>query len=102
MKFRIKRRNIIPFLSFFLITIGNGKYINDIFGDEIEYLGLVLLVYLCFSPLNKFKKNIIIQEELNKQKIINSMNQNNIIKLNSNNRKQVIVPITFNESLKVI
>ena len=49
---------------------------------------------------NKFKKNIIMQEELNRQKIIESMNnKNNVIDINN----KATIPITFNKSLiKVI
>lgn len=38
---KITKNDIIPFLGFFLITIGNGKYLGAKFGDLIEYLGMV-------------------------------------------------------------
>lgn len=47
---KIKAKDILPFLGFFLITIGNGKYIGAKFGDLIEYLGIVVLLILCYWP----------------------------------------------------
>ena len=48
---------------------------------------------------NKLKKNIIIQEELNRQKVIESAYKNNIIPIN----QKAEIPIIFNKSLiKVI
>ena len=47
---KIKAKDILPFLGFFLITIGNGKYLGAKFGDLIEYLGIVVLLILCYWP----------------------------------------------------
>lgn len=47
---KIKKRDILPFLGFFLITIGNGKYLGAKFGNLIEYLGLAALLLLCYWP----------------------------------------------------
>lgn len=47
---KIKEKDILPFLGFFLITIGNGKYLGAKFGDLIEYLGLAALLLLCYWP----------------------------------------------------
>ena len=44
------KNDIIPFLGFFLITIGNGKYLGAKFGDLIEYLGIAVLLILCYWP----------------------------------------------------
>ena len=47
---KITKNDIIPFLGFFLITIGNGKYLGAKFGDLIEYLGIAVLLILCYWP----------------------------------------------------
>lgn len=47
---KIKAKDILPFLGFFLITIGNGKYLGAKFGDLIEYLGIAVLLILCYWP----------------------------------------------------
>lgn len=47
---KIKEKDILPFLGFFLITIGNGKYLGAKFGNLIEYLGLAALLLLCYWP----------------------------------------------------
>ena len=44
------KKDILPFLGFFLITIGNGKYLGAKFGNLIEYLGLAALLLLCYWP----------------------------------------------------
>ena len=44
---RIMRKDILPFLGFFLMTIGNGKYLGAKCGDLIEYLGIAVLLILC-------------------------------------------------------
>lgn len=44
------KKDILPFLGFFLITIGNGKYLGAKFGNLIEYLGLAVLLLLCYWP----------------------------------------------------
>ena len=56
----VLKKDIFPFLAFFLITIGNGTYINYIFGDKVELIGLVLLTLLCIFTYNKRKKGILI------------------------------------------
>ena len=38
------KKDILPFMGFFLITIGNGKYLGAKFGDLIEYLGILRFV----------------------------------------------------------
>ena len=40
----------MPFLGFFLMTIGNGKYLGAKCGDLIEYLGIAVLLILCYWP----------------------------------------------------
>lgn len=47
---RIMRKDILPFLGFFLMTIGNGKYLGAKCGDLIEYLGIAVLLILCYWP----------------------------------------------------
>lgn len=47
---KITKKDILPFLGFFLITIGNGKYLGAKFGNLIEYLGLAALLLLCYWP----------------------------------------------------
>lgn len=47
---RIMRKDILPFLGFFLMTIGNGKYLGAKCGDLIEYLGIAILLILCYWP----------------------------------------------------
>lgn len=47
---KIKEKDILPFLGFFLITIGNGEYLGAKFGNLIEYLGLAALLLLCYWP----------------------------------------------------
>ena len=47
---KIAKKDILPFLGFFLITIGNGKYLGAKFGDLIEYLGIAVLLILCYWP----------------------------------------------------
>lgn len=47
---KIAKKDIVPFLGFFLITIGNGKYLGAKFGDLIEYLGIAVLLILCYWP----------------------------------------------------
>ena len=47
---RIMRKDISPFLGFFLMTIGNGKYLGAKCGDLIEYLGIAVLLILCYWP----------------------------------------------------
>ena len=47
---KITKNDIIPFLGFFLITIGNGKYLGAKFGDLIEYLRIAVLLILCYWP----------------------------------------------------
>lgn len=47
---KIQKKDILPFLGFFLITIGNGKYLGAKFGDLIEYLGIAVLLILCYWP----------------------------------------------------
>ena len=46
----IMRKDILPFLGFFLMTIGNGKYLGAKCGDLIEYLGIAVLLILCYWP----------------------------------------------------
>lgn len=58
---------IVPFLGFFLITIGNGKFINRQFGNLVEYAGIILLMLACIcsdskisiSRIRKFLKVIV-------------------------------------------
>ena len=47
---KIAKKDILPFMGFFLITIGNGKYLGAKFGDLIEYLGIAVLLILCYWP----------------------------------------------------
>ena len=47
---KIAKKDIWPCLGFFLITIGNGKYLDAKFGDLIEYLGIAVLLILCYWP----------------------------------------------------
>lgn len=47
---KITKKEILIFLGFFLITIGNGKYLGNKFGDIIEYLGIAVLLILCYWP----------------------------------------------------
>lgn len=47
---KIAKKDILIFLGFFLITIGNGKYLGNKFGDIIEYLGIAVLLILCYWP----------------------------------------------------
>lgn len=58
MNFKISQKNIIPFIAFFLITIGNGDYVGTHFGNLIEYLGLILLVALSLASSFRIKKRI--------------------------------------------
>ena len=48
----------ITFAIFFLLTIGNGKYIMDKFGNIVEYIGLILLMIGAFCALPKNKNNL--------------------------------------------
>lgn len=57
MRFRIAKRDIVSFLGFFLIVLGNGVYIAGRFGESIEYIGLLLLFVLCLLPLSNMKRN---------------------------------------------
>ena len=49
------KREFKIFIVFFLLTIGNGSFIQSKFGNSIEFLGLVLL--LLFTILS-YSKNI--------------------------------------------
>jgi len=59
-----KKNQIITFIIFFLLTIGNGNFILESFGNKIEYLGLILLIISAFikAPKNigTLKKDILI------------------------------------------
>ena len=55
---KIKKKDILPFLGFFLITIGNGKYLGAKFGDLIEYLGIAVLLILCYWPSKEHHVNV--------------------------------------------
>ena len=55
---KIKKRDILPFLGFFLITIGNGEYLGAKFGDLIEYLGIAVLLILCYWPRKEHHVNV--------------------------------------------
>lgn len=55
---KIKKKDILPFLGFFLITIGNGKYLGAKFGDLIEYLGIAVLLILCYWPRKEHHVNV--------------------------------------------
>lgn len=50
---------IVPFLVFFLITIGNGKFINSQFGNLVEYAGLIMLMLACIWAGSKISINRI-------------------------------------------
>lgn len=56
---KIKKKDILPFLGFFLITIGNGEYLGAKFGDLIEYLGIAVLLILCYWPSKEHHVNVI-------------------------------------------
>lgn len=58
---KIAKKDILPFLGFFLITIGNGKYLGTKHGDLIEYVGIAVLLFLCYWPN---KKNLINMKKL--------------------------------------
>lgn len=47
---KIAKKDVLPFLGFFLITIGNGKYLGTKYGDLIEYMGIAVLLLLCYWP----------------------------------------------------
>ena len=59
-------KKAVLFIVFFTITIGNGKYILDRFGNKIEYIGLLILLlsalldvfFNFFKNKKEFKKNI--------------------------------------------
>lgn len=55
---KIKKKDILPFLGFFLITIGNGKYLGAKFGDLIEYLGIAVLLILCYWPSKEYHVSV--------------------------------------------
>ncbi len=57
MKKKSINQRIVVFITFFLLTIGNGSYINSIFQNKIEYAGLALLLISTFLFQ---KKNIYI------------------------------------------
>lgn len=50
MRIKINKNDILPFFGFFLITIGNGKYLGGQYGDLIEYIGIAVLLFLCYWP----------------------------------------------------
>lgn len=47
--------DILPILGFFMITIGNGKFINSQFGNLVEYAGIIMLMLACIWPGSKIK-----------------------------------------------
>lgn len=49
------RKKTITFIIFFLLTIGNGKYIADKFGNIVEYTGLAILI---IGTILKSSKNM--------------------------------------------
>lgn len=55
---KITKKDIFPFLGFFLITIGNGKYLGAKFGVLIEYLGIAVLLVLCYWPSKEHHINV--------------------------------------------
>lgn len=55
MSLKIRKRDIIPFFSFLLITLGNGVYISNKYGDMFEYLGVLFLSVLSLFSLRKIK-----------------------------------------------
>ena len=55
---KIAKKDVLPFLGFFLITIGNGKYLGTKYGDLIEYMGIALLLLLCYWPSKENQVNI--------------------------------------------
>lgn len=59
-----KDNQIIIFIIFLLLTIGNGKFISDSFDNKVEYAGLILLLISAFlkAPKNisTLKKDILI------------------------------------------
>lgn len=46
MKSKISVKDALFRLSVFLLIVGNGNYVSSLFGDTVEYLGLILLI-LC-------------------------------------------------------
>ena len=55
---KIEKKDILPFLGFFLIAIGNGKYLGAKYGDLIEYIGIAVLLLLCYWPSKAHHVNI--------------------------------------------
>lgn len=49
MRLNIPPKDILPFIGFFLITIGNGEYISTQTGSLVEYIGLLVLMLVCIS-----------------------------------------------------
>lgn len=46
------KRNSLPFWGFFLLTLGNGKYVTEQYGFSVEYIGLLILVFCIFRSFN--------------------------------------------------
>lgn len=59
-----RKDQIIIFMIFLFLTIGNGNFILESFGNKVEYIGLVLLLISAFlkAPKNvsTLKKDILI------------------------------------------
>ncbi len=55
---KIAKKDVLPFLGFFLITIGNGKYLGTKYGNLIEYMGIAVLLLLCYWPSKENQVNI--------------------------------------------
>lgn len=51
-------KNSINFIVFFLLVIGNGKFIVDNYGNKVEYIGLVLLLICSIYNAHFTKTNI--------------------------------------------
>ena len=51
-------KNSINFIVFFLLVIGNGKFIVDNYGNKVEYIGLVLLLICSIYNTHFTKTNI--------------------------------------------
>ena len=63
MRYKVTKKNIISCLGVFLITIGNGKFLSNHFGEKIEYLGLflVLLAIVFFNINHRVGFRVIIR-----------------------------------------
>ena len=53
-----QKKNGIVFIIFFLLTIGNGKYISSIFGNNIELIGLLIMLTCAIASTVINKKGI--------------------------------------------